>query len=247
MVVRPRHEKRRWSLIVLIIAVWIVSLIGVVLFQQQAGGLVDHATVASAKKEQDALLQRITVLERSEQVVRAAYGDLQQNLRDRQEEISALRADLAFYSRLTNGSKLEGLSVHGVHLQAGATPRVYNFNITLTQTLKSGQIASGRMHVSVNGVRDGKLTTLNWSELAPNQDGTGLPFSFKYFQQISGTLMLPDKFVPNRIHVEAEAGGDMGRTDQEFAWSECTCRAGGFRCSTTVRMHGRSRTTRRPR
>jgi len=220
LVVRPRHQKHRWWLIAAGIAFWLASIAAALMLQQQNVLVIDHSELNSARKQEETLLQRIAVLERSEQVARAAYGDLQQNLRDRQEEISALRADLAFYSRLTNGGKLEALNVHGVHLQQGATPRVYNFSITLTQTLKSGQIASGRMHVSVNGVRDGRLTTLAWRDLAPNQDGAGLPFSFKYFQQITGTLMLPDKFVPNRIRVEAEANGEMGRADQEFAWSD---------------------------
>ncbi len=220
LVVRPRFEKRRWRVAVLVAIAWALSLVAVLSLRQQAGELVDHTALANAKKEQETLLTRIAVIERSEQVARAAYGDLQQNLRDRQEEISALRADLAFYSRLTNGSKLETLNVHGVHLQAGAMPRVYNFSITLTQTLKSGQVASGRMHVTVSGVREGKLTTLSWAELAPNLDGAGLPFSFKYFQQITGTLMLPDKFAPNRIRVEADASGEMGKVDQEFAWSD---------------------------
>jgi hypothetical protein len=215
-----RHKKRRWPLIFLVALAWLASIGAALLLTQQGANLVDRAEISRARKEQDALLQRIAVLERSEQVARAAYGDLQQNLKDRQEEVSALRADLAFYSRLTNGSKLEALNVHGVHLQAAASPRVYNFSVTLTQTLKSGQIATGRMRVSVNGVREGKLVTLTWSDLAPNQDGTGLPFSFKYFQQITGTLMLPDKFTPNRIRVEAEAGNDMGKIDQDFAWSD---------------------------
>jgi hypothetical protein len=220
LVVRVRHKKRRWPLIILVVLAWFASIGVALLLTQQTENLVDRAEINRAHKEQDALLQRIAVLERSEQVARAAYGDLQQNLKDRQEEISALRADLAFYSRLTNGSKLEALNVHGVHLQAAASPRVYNFSITLTQTLKSGQIATGHMRVSVNGVRDGKLVTLAWSDLAPNQDGSGLPFSFKYFQQITGTLMLPDKFTPNHIRVEADAAGDMGKVDQEFAWSD---------------------------
>jgi hypothetical protein len=220
LVVRAQNERRNWRLVVLVFVLWAVSIAGVLLLERQAGTVVDHAALTTAKKDNDTLLQRVAVLERSEQVARAAYGDLQQNLRDRQEEISALRADLAFYSRLTNGSKLEALSVHGVHLQSGATPRVYNFTITLTQTLKSGQIANGHLRISVNGVRDGKLTTLAWSELSPNQESSGLPFSFKYFQQITGTLMLPDNFTPNRIRVEADAGGEMGRADQEFAWSD---------------------------
>jgi hypothetical protein len=105
-------------------------------------------------------------------------------------------------------------------MAAGATPGIYNFTVTLTQTLKSGQVASGRVKLSVDGIRAGRLATLAWTDLASNQDASGLPFSFKYFQQVAGTVMLPDGFTPNRIHVEADAGSDMGRADQEFTWSD---------------------------
>jgi hypothetical protein len=226
LVVRPQHSARRWRWWLLGALVWLASLALALALQHETGDLGLRAELAGAKQESETLRKRIAVLERSEQVARAAYTDLQQSLRDRQEEIAALRADLAFYSRLTNAGKLEGLNVHGVHLKPGSAPRVYNFTVTLTQTLKSGQIASGRVRLGINGVRGGKLTALAWSELAPNQDGAGVPFAFKYFQQVSGTLMLPEGFTPNRIRVEADASGDMGRAEQEFAWADALAEPG---------------------
>jgi hypothetical protein len=219
LVVRPQ-QAARWRSWLLAGLAWLSSLAFAVGLLHETGDRGARLELVAAKKENDALLKRIAVLERAEQVARIAYTDLQQNLRDRQEEIAALRADLAFYSRLTNGGKLEGLTVRGVHLKPGAAPRVYDFTVTLTQTLKSGQVANGRLRLSVNGVRAGRLTTLAWTELAPDQDGAGVPFSFKYFQQVGGTLMLPEGFTPNRVRVEAEAGNDMGRAEQEFAWTD---------------------------
>jgi len=182
--------------------------------------------VDQMKKENSGLQQRIAVLERSEQVARAANADLQQVLRDRQEQVSGLRADLGFYSRLTgSGSVREGLAVQGMHVATSTEPRVYNFTITVTQNLRAGQLASGRARVSVTGVRDGKLVTLEWPELAANQDREGMAFSFKYFQQLKGALMLPAGFTPNRIHVAVEAGADMGRAEQAFAWSDALATA----------------------
>jgi hypothetical protein len=90
----------------------------------------------------------------------------------------------------------------------------------VTQNLKAGQLASGHARVSVTGIQAGKLVTLGWGEVAPNQDSDGLAFAFKYFQQLKGALMLPAGFTPNRIHAEADAGGEMGRAEQDFAWSE---------------------------
>ncbi|HSN00679.1 MAG TPA: DUF6776 family protein [Rudaea sp.] len=221
LVVRTQRSARRWGWVFAMLLLWLASLAGAMALQHWLVGVGEHLSVTRAQKDRDALLQKIAIAERGEQVARAANADLQQSLRDRQEEIAGLRADLAFYSKLTDGrSKPEGLAVHGVRMAAGAAPGVYNFTVTLTQTLKSGQIASGRVKLSVDGIRSGKLATLAWADLAPNQDTSGVPFSFKYFQQVAGTVMLPAGFTPNRVHVEADAGGDMGRADQDFAWSD---------------------------
>ena len=219
LIVRPHRAPRRWRRTLLLGLVWVASLAAVVVLLQRYGNLAERASLTQTTHERDELLKQVAVAQRGEQVAKAASSELQQSLRDRQEEIAGLRADLAFYSRLTDGhSKPEGLNVHGIHLKPGSAAHVFNFTVTLTQTLKSGEVSAGHVRVSVSGVRAGKLVTLGWGDVAPNQDASGLSFSFKYFQQVAGTLMLPDDFTPNRIHVEV--GGDSGRADQEFAWNE---------------------------
>ncbi|HZP66769.1 MAG TPA: DUF6776 family protein [Rudaea sp.] len=225
LVVRPHRPERRRRLVLLVAFAWIVSLpaaFGLMqLMSPQVANVVDHSALNAAQREIDDLRKRNAALERSEQIARAANADLQQNLRDQQEQIAGLRADLAFFSRLTGGSaRRDGLAVHGVRVQATDTPRVFDVTATLTQNLKTGQIASGHVRMSVSGVRAGKLTTLSWNEIAPDQDANGLAFSFKYFRQIRATVMLPEGFAPNRIRVEADAGSDMGHADQDFAWAD---------------------------
>jgi hypothetical protein len=221
LVVRPHRTARRWRWPLALALLWLASLAAVPYAMRYFGAIGVKVAASRANTERDNLLQKVALAERAEQVARAANADLQQGLRDRQEEIAGLRADLAFYSKLTDGrSKPEGLAVHGVRVGAGAAPRVYNFTVTLTQTLKSGQIASGHVRLAVDGIANGKLSTVTWQQLAPNQDASGLSFSFKYFQQVAGTLMLPADFTPNRIQVEADAGAGMGRAEQEFAWAD---------------------------
>ena len=221
LIVRPQRTQQRWRRTLVVGLAWLGSVAAVTLLLQRFGDLADHSALMQARRDREELLKQVAVAQRGEQVAKAASAELQQNLRDRQEEIAGLRADLAFYSRLTDGHSMpQGLSVHGIHLKAGAATHVYNFTVTLTQTLKSGEISNGHVRVSVSGVRAGKLVTLGWSDIAPNQDAGGLPFSFKYFQQVAGTLMLPEDFTPNRIHVEATAGSEAGRAEQEFAWND---------------------------
>ena len=225
LVVRSHDPARRWRTVAAIALGWIVSVAiaaaAIVLLREHLAAAADEAAASPLTRDNGDLRQRVAVLERSEQVARAANADLQQVLRDRQEQISALRADLGFYARLTgSGARREGLAVQALHLAPAAEARVYNFTVTVTQNMKAGQLASGRARLSVSGIQHGKIATLGWNELASSQDREGLAFSFKYFQQLKGALMLPDGFMPNRIHAEAEAGGDLGRVEQDFAWAE---------------------------
>lgn len=165
-----------------------------------------------------ALKMRIAVLERSEQVAKAALAELQQTLRDREEEIAGVRADLAFYGRLVGGAKREGLAVHALSLKPVPDSRAWNFSATLTQNFKRGPETRGKLTLAVSGIRNGSLETLEWKDLGQKSDNAGIEYAFRYFQQIEGTIMLPDGFEPNRVRVSAD--GDGGRSEQEFSWND---------------------------
>jgi hypothetical protein len=202
---------------------WLVSLIAVavaVWMWREHMPIGGAAELKAALDQNSALQQRVAVLDRADQVARTASAGLQREIRERQEEIAGLRADLAFYSRLTGtGAQREGLNVQSLRLAPTETARVYNFTLTLTQNLKPGKTASGRARISVNGLRANQLATLNWHELAQNQDANGLAFSFKYFQQIKGTLLLPEAFTPNGVHVDLDGGAELGKSERDFAWA----------------------------
>jgi hypothetical protein len=215
----PTRQRRMWLqvgliwlgtlLIVAALAGWIVA---------RSPHLEAASRVAAADKETDALKTRIAVLERSEQVAKVALSDMQRTLREREEEIDGLRADLAFYGRLVGGAKREGLAVHALRLKPVVRSQAWNVVTTLTQNFQRGQEIKGRLTMSVEGVLAGKLTTLDWASLGQGQDKSGIEYGFKYFQQVSGTIMLPDGFAPNRVIVRAD--GEGARVEQEFSWKD---------------------------
>ena len=214
----PAHTRR---MRLLIAAIWLGSLLIVaalaVTLVSRTPSAARVAELEAAHREVDDLKGRIAMLERSEQVAKAAVVELQQTLRDREEELDGLRADLAFYGRLVGGSKREGLAVHALHVEPVKDSLAWNFSATLTQNFKRGDEIRGKLSLSVDGVAAGKLQTLDWTTLH-GQQGAGIEYGFKYFQQVSGTIMFPAGFVPNRVVVRAE--GDGARIEQEFAWQD---------------------------
>jgi hypothetical protein len=165
------------------------------------------------------LSQEIATLRRSDQISRDANRDLERTLAERDEEIAGLRADVAFYERFVGATgQRRGLSVHDLdmRLQGGD---VWHFVATLTQNVNRGAVNTGRITLSLEGTRNDKLERLSWSSLRKQNNAPGLPYSFKYFQQVEGELMLPRGFKPLRVSVRLVPQGGSA-IDQSFAWPD---------------------------
>jgi hypothetical protein len=176
------------------------------------------ATAAPANAGSDAaelrkLRQQVATLKRSDQISRNANIGLQQTLAEREEEVSGLRADVDFYERLVGSTgQKQGLRVHEVKFEqeAGGT---WHYTVTLTQNLNRGAISKGGMRFAVEGVRAGKLERIKWDELLQKKNAPAKPFSFRYFQQIDDSIMLPPGFTPQRVKVSLSGG-----QEQDFEW-----------------------------
>ena len=159
------------------------------------------------------LRQQVTTLKRSDQISRNANVGLQQTLAEREEEVSGLRADVDFYERLVGSTgQCQGLRVHEARFEqeAGGT---WHYTVTLTQNLNRGAISKGGMRFSVEGVRAGKLETVRWDDLLQKKNAPAKPFSFRYFQQLEDSVILPPGFTPQRVKVSLSGG-----VEQQFPW-----------------------------
>ncbi len=168
--------------------------------------------------------QREKTLGVSDRISRTANKELQESLAQRDEEIASLRADVAFFERLVGETApRKGLSVHEAEFtRAGGG--TWRYQIMLTQTLNRGAISQGQMRFAVEGVRKGQLATLGWDELHQHASVPGQDYSFRYFQQLDGSVMLPGDFTPQRVRVRL-IGGDTP-VEQALDW-KLAASAGG--------------------
>ena len=184
----------------------------------------EHAALqqahAEASAERESLKQQVATLTRSDQISRAANLDVQQTLAERDEEIAALRADVEFYERLVGATgQRRGLAVHAAEFQPEAGGS-WRYALTLTQNLNRGAVSSGRMRFAVEGVSDGELKTLDWSTLRQADNAPGQEYSFRYFQKLDGSIVLPAGFTPQRLRVTLEGSG--GRVESSVPWQART-------------------------
>ncbi|MGH8075859.1 MAG: DUF6776 family protein [Lysobacter sp.] len=170
------------------------------------------------RAEAKELRQRHATLKRSDQISRAANLQVQQTLAERDQEIAALRVDAAFYERLGGATdKPRGLNVHSARFEPEAGGS-WRYLIVLTQTLNRGVVSLGQLRFQVEGVRGGQLATVDWDELHQRPGAPAQSYSFRYFQQLNGSVMLPPGFTPQRVRVSLRNG--TGSVDQILGWGK---------------------------
>ncbi len=168
----------------------------------------------------DTLEQEVVTLSRSDQISRQANTDLQGTLAERDEEIASLRADIAFYERFVGATaQRHGLSVHELRLEPQRDPQLWHFVATLTQNLNRGAVNRGRLTLIVEASEGGRMQKLPWSELRQQQGAPGLEYSFKYFQEVEGDIVLPAGVKPVRV-IARLVPASGAALEQSFTWSE---------------------------
>ena len=213
-----------------LVAGWLLSLAATWLIASYlaAPGLFDmrqRLTQAESERDRsrDELEQaraKLSISERSDQVSRSANEVLQESLTASEDEIASLRADLAFYQRLMGGkAPRQGLTVQQLALRRIGDGDGYEMRATLTQNLRKGEITSGSASIRVEGMLKGALRALEWDELPQHKPAQAPDFSFKYFQELDVSFVLPEGFTPNRVVlVMKSAQGDQ--FERSFPWDQ---------------------------
>lgn len=220
----PAPDRRR---LLVVGGIWLLSLVLAGLAGAWLGtpggdvGTQLKAADARSERLQQQLIelqQRQATLAASDRISRAANTEVQASLGERDEEIAGLRADVAFYERLVGAtSQRKGLNTHSIEFsaEAGGT---WQYAVVLTQNLNRGAISQGQMRFTVEGVKAGKLTSVSWDELHQRTKVPGQEYSFRYFQQLTGSVILPKDFTPQRVRVKLGSGA--GGATQVFDWKQ---------------------------
>lgn len=167
-----------------------------------------------------ALQDQVQSLQQQQQTTSTALDALKQSLAARDDELQKLKQEQAFYSKLIGiDSDRSGLGVHGIAVTRVPGTDAWNFVATLINTAENADAARGTLTLAIEGVRGGKLATLNWAELAGPAARDGVPFAFKFFQQVRGSFVLPKGFVPNRVVVTLNPKGGAAII-RKLDWSE---------------------------
>ena len=228
----PQSRRRKASAGLAVLVIAVVFGLGM-LFGRGVGfpnGLEARAHRLAAQNAD--LQSRNQSLVAQQQTANTTVASLKQAMASRDAELQTLKREQAFYTKLIgiDGSR-SGLGVHSIALTPVAHTNAWNFTVTLVNTAENADAARGNLTVAVDGVQGGKLATLDWASLSNARDKAGIPFAFKFFQQLQGSLALPRGFVPNRITITLSPEGGAAVTRQ-LAWGDALAGRRGITLGT---------------
>jgi hypothetical protein len=172
----------------------------------------------SLEGENAELRENLILLERASQIDVETIAELQNAIRNLQEEVYSLKGELEFYQGIMESTRdSKGLNVQGLHIET-VTQHKYRFKLILTHVTKNDMVAEGRADLSLEGMRNGKRQILNLEEVTHEQP-IDLTFKFRHFKRFEGHLTLPDGFEPLRVVVQLQLSGkDKSKIEKVFEW-----------------------------
>jgi hypothetical protein len=185
--------------------------------RQERDGL--RAELRRAERQRTELRERVALLERAAQVDQAAYAAVAHDLTALQDEILALRQELAFYRNvIAPPDARPGLRIQSVRLARAADERLYRYKVVLIQVTNNEQQVHGAVNLVISGTLEGNLAKLPLEQVSLS-DGQELAFRFRYFQSLEGEFLLPEGYVPHSLQVQAVSeGGSQAVLEQTFDW-----------------------------
>lgn len=149
-----------------------------------------------------------------------ANAELRATIVELQSRIQSLQEELSFYRSIVSPQESKaGLRVHSLRLRRGAGENNYYYDLVLVQASDSGDRLSGEVRIAVHGEQAGSPRRYDLAAMSPDS-AAALSFSFRYFQELTGMLTLPDGFAPRRLEVEVlPQGAKTSGVVRKYRWT----------------------------
>jgi hypothetical protein len=163
---------------------------------------------------------RVVMLEKGGEVDRKSTEGLRQNMVDLRSQIATLQEEVAFYKGImAPSSRKQDLRIQKFDLEKSLEDKRYKFKMVLTQVGTNQRFISGLAGVNVIGILDGKQKVYGLRDISEDIQDYGIKYKFRYFQEISGDLVLPEGFIAESVDVVLQSNGSKAkRIESSFSW-----------------------------
>jgi len=172
-----------------------------------------------ARANELSLRQQVANLESGRAIDDLAKQEIKDTIQGLKTSVSQLKKDVSFYKNIMAPSdNAKGLQLQSVEINPAPGSNRFAYKIVLTQVADNKAYVSGVVAVNIIGVQNEAQEVLPLRDISEVED-LGIKFRFRYFQDITGELVLPEGFEPERLQVVAQSKGKRAsRLEQSFVW-----------------------------
>jgi phage tail sheath protein FI len=136
------------------------------------------------------------------------------------DELSAATEQLTFYQRIIAPEKFnKGVYAHSLSISRKDELGM-KFQLVIAQGSDTKKAIKGRVELQIEGAQGNRMKTLKYSEVSA-QKVSSLRFSLRYYQVLSGDIMLPAGFVPKQVIVKTIPSSSKSKASvKRWLWSE---------------------------
>jgi hypothetical protein len=213
------------------IGFWILLLGGVAWLAYQQGGngirqglarlqSGGQSQVQLLEQERNELKRELTMVKQAAEVDREALLAVRDKIKTMQSERLKLEEELAFLKGIVStSSKKQVLKIQNFKLEPGLEEQQYVYKFTVSQVINRGSVVSGKIEMTVTGLRGGKTTQLSLDQLTTEKTSSH-KMRFRYFQSIEGKIRVPQDFEPATISIDVKpSGGKLAPVSEAYDWS----------------------------
>ncbi|GAA6151851.1 DUF6776 family protein [Pseudoteredinibacter isoporae] len=171
--------------------------------------------------ETEGLRQEVANLSLGSEVDRKAAEDVRGEVIELKAKIAELEENVSFYRGLMSPSaNKRGLTIGSLNVIATGTPRHYQYKLVVQQLASNHSHLRGHLSFNVVGREsDGVVRSFALKDLSNDVSGDRIRLGFRYFQNVTGEMVLPEGFVPERIELVAKSTGrDAVEVEKKFGW-----------------------------
>lgn len=228
--VRRHNPVRAWMLYILGVVLLLTALWGAFEHGRRKAGndyaaqlkqiQILNGRIAELEGKNVDLLQSSVALERASQIDVKARQEVAQKLEKVNEEMLELKEELVFYRSLLSPSEQDPeLRIQSFQLIGDIKSQQYSYKLVLAQLRKHDKFAYGTVNLYLQGTdADNKVRNYQFKDLS--DDKKEVQFNFKYFQNIEGSLTLPENFKPEEIRINVvPKGRNLQSLEQAYEWN----------------------------
>jgi hypothetical protein len=178
--------------------------------------------IKQLQSESDESQRRAAMLERNSRIDDDTSEQLKKSFDALQAEAVELKKELSFYKSIVSPEDgKQSIMIQTIQLKKDEQGS-FDYKIMISQRGRNDSFARGTADVTIKGLLQGKSKVLELSAIS-DEAKNPMKFGFRYFQNLTGKLKLPEGFIADYLRVKlTPKTAKLDAVDEQFPWDDLT-------------------------